>query len=238
MSDAEVTKWTGPGMIQNSFTIPQGSKLSLETAEKWFDDVYVPELVASEVVKSAWRFKAADPNYKRQNIFLYKVPDLALVQAGKLQEINRTSDMFPTDEPIESFVESETKIFSFVQLYETSKQPEDASTTIIMAAMEPSSGGEADLDAWYREEHNQQMSEQPGWKRTTRFSLLAQQSNDGKPMERISFLAIHEFGEGHKIGNQVEALDPMTDWTKRCMANSKAIDAAVYQKVKFFGKDA
>lgn len=102
--------------------------------------------------------------------------------------------------------------------------------------MEPGEGGEADLDAWYREEHNQQMSEQPGWKRTTRFNLLFQQRNDAKESQRLSFLAIHEFGEGHKIGKDVEPLDPITDWTKKAMSEAKSIEAAVYHKVKSFGK--
>jgi hypothetical protein len=104
--------------------------------------------------------------------------------------------------------------------------------------MEPGSGGEADLDAWYREEHNQQMSEQTGWKRTARFNLLFQQRNDEKESQRLSFLAIHEFGEGHKIGTDVEPLNPMTEWTKRAMSAAKAIEAAVYYKVKSFGAAA
>lgn len=104
--------------------------------------------------------------------------------------------------------------------------------------MQPTSGGEADLDAWYREEHNDQMSKEPGWKRTSRFSLLYQDRNDGKEPGGLGFLAIHEFGEGNKIGKDVEPLDPMTDWTKRCMSECKAIDAAVYHKVKSFGKAA
>lgn len=114
----------------------------------------------------------------------------------------------------------------------------DAATTIIYAAMQPAPGGEADLEAWYIEEHNQQMSEQPGWKRTTRFKLLFQTRNDGKPPGGLDFLAIHEFGEGNKIGKDVEPLDPMTDWTKKCMSECKAIDAAVFRKAKSFGKAA
>jgi hypothetical protein len=104
--------------------------------------------------------------------------------------------------------------------------------------MEPKPGGEADLDAWYRDEHNQQMSEQPGWKRTTRFKLLVQYRPDGKEMVKTSFLAIHEFGDGHKIGKDVEALEPKTKWTEKVMDEAEAIDAAVYHKVKTFGTAA
>lgn len=114
----------------------------------------------------------------------------------------------------------------------------DAFPTMIMAAMEPAEGGEKSLDAWYREEHNQQMSEQPGWKRTTRFKLLYQYKNDGPANDALKYFTIHEFGEGHKIGRQVVPLDPMTEWTKKEMQKAKAIDAAIYQKTKSFGKAA
>ncbi|KAF2467070.1 uncharacterized protein BDR25DRAFT_345234 [Lindgomyces ingoldianus] len=235
---APISYWSGPGIIQGFITIPKSSKLSPEIFEKWFDEVYVPDLLATGIVISSWRFKAADPKYGKPKMFIHKCPDLSPVQAGKLHEVKIASDMFPTNGSVYDFIESETNIFSLVQLYETVKQHEDAATTVIMAAMEPSPGGEAELDAWYREEHNQQMSEQPGWKRTTRFNLLLHHKSDGKPTEPLSFLAIHEFGEGHKIGKDVVPLDPMTDWTKKCMAEARVIDAAVYTKVKTFGEAA
>lgn len=102
--------------------------------------------------------------------------------------------------------------------------------------MEPPPGGEAELEAWYREEHNQQMSGQPGWIRTTRFRLLNHHRTHPRESEKYSFLAIHEFGEGHGIGKDVAPLEPMTEWTKKCMAAAKAIDAAVYHTQKVFGE--
>ncbi|KAF2707031.1 hypothetical protein K504DRAFT_436215 [Pleomassaria siparia CBS 279.74] len=228
--------WSGPGIIQSFITIPKTSLLSQDVVEKWLDDVYIPALVETGVITSAWRFTSANPNYEKPLMSIYKVPELRDVQAGKLQDINRTSDTFPTNGPLEHFVESESRILGLEQLYETSTQSEDVGMTIIHAAMEPGPGGEADLEAWYREEHNQQMSEQPGWKRTTRYKLLSQHRNDDKEQQRMSFLAIHEFGEDNKIGKDVEPLDPMTDWTKRAMTAAKAIEAAVYHRVKSFGK--
>ncbi|KAF2736365.1 hypothetical protein EJ04DRAFT_551415 [Polyplosphaeria fusca] len=258
MSDAAAPPcWTGPGLLQTFITISPTSELRIETLEKWLDDVYIPALIGTGAVQSAWRFKAVDPGYGKQHMVLYKIPDLAQVQAGKLQQAPRASELFPKGGTVDDYVLGESKIFSFVELYppDTREQKEgrrlvstvrpsdkltlaDAGSTIIMAAMEPSPGGEKDLDAWYRDEHNEQMSKEPGYLRTTRFSLVFQHRTDGKAMETVSFLALHEFGEGHKVGSKVEPLDPMTDWTKRCMTNAKAIDAAVYRKVKSFGRAA
>ena len=75
------------------------------------------------------------------------------------------------------------------------------------------------------------MSEQPGWKRTTRFRL-GFQVKDGKIADDApSFLALHEFSEGNKIGKDVVPLDPITDWSKRVIDAAQTVDGAVYYKV-------
>ena len=46
-----------------------------------------------------------------------------------------------------------------------------------------------------------------------------------------SFLALHEFDEGNKLGKDVVPLDPLTDWTKRVIDAAQTVDGAVYHKV-------
>jgi hypothetical protein len=120
--------WSGPGIVQNFITIPDSSKLSEETLKKWLDDVYIPALIETGVVKSAWRFKAAKPHCEWPLMTIYKIPELQNVQHGKLQDIKRTSELFPTSGPLEDFVTSESRILGLEQLYETTKQPEGQST--------------------------------------------------------------------------------------------------------------
>lgn len=193
--------------------------------------MHIPGMVASSGIASAWRWQAANPDYGKPNLVIYKVPDLAFLQSDEYKSAKKKSDTLPDAGLIDQFVESETRLYQLVQLFETEKQPEDAFPTIISAAIEPARGGAADLDSWYRDEHNQQMSEQPGWKRTTRFRL-GFQVKDGKIADDApSFLALHEFGEGNKIGKDVIPLDPLTDWTKRVIDAAQTVDGAVYYKV-------
>lgn len=99
--------------------------------------------------------------------------------------------------------------------------------------MQPSSGNEADLDAWYTQEHNAQMAQEKGYVRTTRYKMLFQTKNSGKGTPSgTDFVALHAFGEGNGVGSEVVPLDPMTEWTRKCMENCERIDAAVYRKVK------
>jgi len=229
---------TGPGIIVVRFKLRDSSDISQDLLEKWYDEVHIPDVLTTGGVKSAWRWKAADPEYGNQNMVLYKLPDLAFMQDPKFQSIPITSDLLPSGEPMTKHTEFEIRTYSLVQLYQLEVQPEDATSTIISACMEPAPDGEADLDAWYREEHNQQMSMEPGWKRTTRFKLVSQLL-DFEPISGApSTLTIHEFGEGHTIGKKVLPLEPITAWTEKVMGATKAIDAGVYHKVKSFGKAA
>ncbi|KAF2642263.1 hypothetical protein P280DRAFT_262017 [Massarina eburnea CBS 473.64] len=238
MSTSTAPQWSGPGIMQSFISLKPGTKLSQETLEKWFEEEYIPAILDTGIVTSAVTWKAADPEYKHQGMVIYKVPDLTPVKEGKLKDdaVSRKSSLFPTDGPVDDFIEFESRILSLNQYFEVEKQPE--ATKIIYAALQPAPGGEADLDAWYREEHNEQMSKEPGYKRTTRFRQLLHMRNDGKTPSGLDFVAIHEFGEGNKLGKVAGPLDPITDWTKRCMSESQAIDVAVFTKVKSFGKAA
>lgn len=116
--------WSGPGVIFTFFKVPESSKVSQHAIEKWFDEEYVPKLLETGVVKSGWLYKAANPEYDKQHLLIYKVSDFA--QAGKLKEVPRTSEKGLFDGDVHSHIEFESRIYSFVQLYETSKQDEGA----------------------------------------------------------------------------------------------------------------
>jgi hypothetical protein len=106
---------------------------------------------------------------------------------------------------------------------------------LMLAGMQPRVGTTDDMDKWYREEHLEQMSLEPGWKRANRYSLIFQvkRENDSTITEdAASFLTLYEFGQANKLGMNVEALDPMTDWTKKVIANTDKIETGIYTLIK------
>lgn len=109
---------------------------------------------------------------------------------------------------------------------------EGRGAVVIVASMQPAEGGEEDLDQWYKQEHMKQVSDQPGWVRSSRYELVAQNPDKGAP----KFLALHEFEEGTLPGGtQVVAFEPVSDWTKKCMGSAKEIDAGKYKLIGSFG---
>jgi hypothetical protein len=105
----------------------------------------------------------------------------------------------------------------------------------MLAGMQPKNGTATDMDNWYREEHLEQMSHEPGWKRANRYELIFQVKDDSGSTEAedtTSFLTLYEFGENNKLGINVEVLNPMTDWTKKVIANTEKIEAGIYTLLK------
>jgi hypothetical protein len=123
-TDAAPKQWSGPGIMQTFMKLKPESKLSQETLDKWWQEEYLPKVLDTGIITSARTWKAADPKYEYQNMILYQVPDLAAAQSRELSNIPRTSDSFPTDGPVDDFIEFESRIFSKVQLYEATPQSE------------------------------------------------------------------------------------------------------------------
>ncbi|KAI4714454.1 hypothetical protein J4E89_000134 [Alternaria sp. Ai002NY15] len=166
-------------------------------------------------IKTTTHYKAANTEYSKQHLFVCETEDLARVNAKQILK-------FLNGENVGG--EWDVRAYSEVQIFGPEKSG---------ALMQPSPTGASDLDAWYREEHNQQTSEQPGWLRTCRYSLSKQESGsedeEGRKQE-LSFLAVHEFGEGEKLGDTVKAFEPVSEWTVRVMKEAVGIDAAIYRR--------
>ncbi|KAF2272705.1 uncharacterized protein EI97DRAFT_452788 [Westerdykella ornata] len=224
------TTLSGPGLVVMFGTVTPDCPVSEETLNEWLDEEYIPRLLATHALRSAARYKAANPHFSRQIMIIYQVTNLSLLNDPKVKNVPRTSKRFPTDDPIETWVPFEIRVYSWVQIYTRQVYPDDAATKIIYTAIEPGEGEEEELDAWYREEYNQQMSEQPGWIRTSRWRHRYTRLSSGEMVQRPSILALHEFAEGEQLGRNVEPLQPITNWTRRVMAHAKEIDAAIFIK--------
>jgi hypothetical protein len=245
-----MSEYTGPGTVLSFLKLRDPSNASQKALESRLAQNIVPELLMSDGVKSAWLYKAANSAYDKPYVVVYQLSSLASLKHAEAVDLEKASEFLPEDGSLDELVEIDTRVYSMVQAYEkithgdgmcnsntrewqkwrSNSRIADIAPIIMLAMMQPREGGEADLDAWYRDEHNEQMSEEPGWWRTTRYSLLNQHSSSLKESEKLSFLAIHEFGEGNTLGEDVKALEPISDWTKKLMSEAKAIDAAIYHK--------
>jgi hypothetical protein len=119
---SESKEWFGPGAILTFFKLRETSKLSEETLEEWFNREYVPALYKAGVIKMAWLFQAASAEYDKQNLIMYKIPDLSKI--GRLHNIPRTSALSLFEGTVDDHVEIDSRIYSNTQFYGTLEQSE------------------------------------------------------------------------------------------------------------------
>lgn len=91
------------------------------------------------------------------------------------------------------------------------------------------------MDSWYREEHLDQMSKEPGFQRATRFELVFQIKNEVEPAEdAANYLTSYEFDGSNKLGKEVQLLEPMTEWTGKVIKNIQKVEMGVFHQIKAF----
>lgn len=238
---------SGPGLITSYSNITKPEVLSDDLFNTWYNTVHIRDVLATGAVSAAYRFRQADPESPKPYIAVYFVPDLAAIESESFKNIPMTHLSLPDGASIHTLAHFDTRVYSLTQEHGKEEQEPGTRThhfrtcirskptglpfpNLLLAAMEPGPSSEmaADLDTWYREEHLEQMSKEPGWRRSIRYSLLF---NIGSTEKAPSLLALYEFDETAKLGTQVQPLDPMTDWTKKCMQEAQKIEAGIYKKM-------
>jgi hypothetical protein len=245
---------SGPGLIFTQCHL-KSAAFDADTFNRFYTDVHVPDVMATGAASGAARWKVADETNLDQYLALYKVKDMALCRSDAFKSIPMTHELLGT-QSIHDWADLETRFYTFEDIREREKMGSEgtfwchllclsvnrfttnittgyASTTKIISAglQAPSEELSKEVDRWYREEHDEQMSKEPGWIRTTRYRL-GYTSNPRR--QGPEWMTIHEFGEGNKLGTTVRALVPMTDWTKSIMPKMEFIESAVWEKIATF----
>jgi hypothetical protein len=127
---ANTTSESGQGIILIFFQTPESSGKFPKTFEDWLHREYVPALSASTGIEAAWLYIAADAAYNKQISVVCRVSDLALVKAETLSTLARNGRIAPPEELASGSMETELRIYSFVQLYATSKKDQGKLHTI------------------------------------------------------------------------------------------------------------
>ncbi|KAF2102077.1 hypothetical protein NA57DRAFT_54010 [Rhizodiscina lignyota] len=226
---------SGPGILFVNSKIKKPDQLSEETFTKWYNDVHVPDVLNARPgeMRAAWRYECIDPEREAKYLAIYTMEDLAFGASEEFKNIPLHHSLFPGSGSSHDFIEFDSRFYKRTKVFETKSTKPGRAAIAIVAAMQPPEGGDEDLDNWYKQEHLQQVSEQPGWRRSTRYELARQAIGTGAP----KYLAIHEFEEGTLPGGEkVVAFEPVSEWSERVMKEAKAIDAGKFKLVASFGE--
>ncbi|KAH8649280.1 hypothetical protein BX600DRAFT_474865 [Xylariales sp. PMI_506] len=232
---------SGPGIIFSQ--CQTGTGVSSSAFRSQYGDAHSPNPLRTEPGSQATGWNCADSTNTYQYLTLHKVDDLS--------QWTKPPAVTPAEREAagtSQLVDMDTRFYKLVEVFgkDTHSNGFPSTTHIITAGMNPSTTEASDdLDRWYREEHNEQMSKEPGWLRCSRYKLsLFTDNGDATSGINTShhgapeWMTIHEFGAGNGLGNKVEPVVPVSDWTRRVMGNMDYIEASVWTKDESFTTSA
>ncbi|KAL1797523.1 hypothetical protein ACET3X_004129 [Alternaria dauci] len=128
-----------------AFLQPISTESDEAPANEKFD--LLPTAITANVlgIKTARQYRTADVEYQKRYLVICETEDLARVNVKQMLKFLKGENMSG---------EWDIRAYREVEIFDLEKSGEVAKT-IMVALMQPSSTGAADLDAWYRKEHNQ-----------------------------------------------------------------------------------
>ena len=174
----------------------------------------------------------------RDHILPYtKSPTCHLFRALNSESISQYHESLPEGGPSQKFIDFDTRFYQRVQVFEKPGRQMSAGIgrVIKSTAIQPGSGMDDQFNRWYAEEHLEQVSQMPGWGRSTRFELIfkVQSKDDPKQESAPKYLAIHEFEEGTKV--QRMRKEDWTEMTKKIVDSAVSVDEGTFEYLWGYG---
>ena len=123
--------------------------------------------------------------------------------------------------------------YKLTQPYEPRQTQKVASKCTVAVAIEPSTGQDEEIDAWYREEHLRMLATNSLFLRCYRYERIVD-TEGTRPSAAHKFLALHEYTSvqdlfDHSI--QTGRLIEETEWTRRVLDGAKAVERSIWTMV-------
>ena len=128
--------------------------------------------------------------------------------------------------------------YECIQVHEPRRAKAVKGQCIVMVAIEPASGQDDDVDAWYRREHLGMLSTSPLFLRCRRYTRIPDPSSpepDGIQEDGLTgtakFLAVHYYTSVQELFDHSLTKGPLVDetaWTRRVMDNAKSVERTIW----------
>ncbi|KFY76852.1 hypothetical protein V499_03630 [Pseudogymnoascus sp. VKM F-103] len=213
-----------PGILWVNSKITHPDAITPENFDKWYNDIHVPDILATSGFDSAFRYKNIDPKADRPYLAMYPVSDVDWLGSPEFSSIPNTSDCFPgPSHKCFDYADFDTRFYEFIHSYEKPGAPAGPTKLVISAGLTPAAGTDADFDAWYREEHYSTLAACSGYMRTRRYKL----KRAVKAENPTTYLSLHEF-ECDVLPQADLDKTAETPWSKKIMGSLLGAEIGVY----------
>jgi len=224
-----------PGLLY-VLSKPKGIDEALFT--KWYDEVHVPDVIASGGFKTGTRYKAFNPKEvagSKEYLAIYPTDDVNFFNSKEFENLPLHDKMLENkdnkDGSAGAVIDFEQRRYEFIQEYGQKFEGSKAPIKLLLSAgLTPEKGTDQDFDDWYRQEHLEDLSKVTGYVRSRRYKLISCPSG-GNPPE---YLAIHEY-EGDEMPQAEinKTIEP--EWCQKTLKGASQVELNGFKLHKGFG---
>jgi hypothetical protein len=210
---------TAPGGLLLAFTSPPAD--DEDGFNAWYDDEHAPARLTVPGILNARRYKAVWTDGPRY-MALY---DLATPEILASPEYRRLNEQRSEREQamLARIPLMDRRVLRTVHWADpVSEHPR----LVLTVGLEPAPGGEADLVAWYAEEHIPMLCAVPGWQRIR----LYQQVEGSGPR----FVAVHEIESEAVFETEPYRKATSTPWRERVISGVRRRERSLFQFLRAF----
>jgi len=180
----------------------------------WYDNEHGPARLTVPGFRGVLRYRALDEQ-KPTWLALYELDGPEVIDSPGYKALaGQASDR---DKGVMAALGTlERRVFE--QISEDGSPVGRPAPVILAVSMSVPAESEADLAAWYTEEHIPMLLQVPGWRRIRRYRLV--RGLDGPGPEPSSFLSLHELAGPEVLGDPGYRAAISTPWRDRVVASA------------------
>ncbi|OAG42619.1 hypothetical protein AYO21_03204 [Fonsecaea monophora] len=221
-----------PGLAVAFARPKKGTDHPLSKLHQWYEEVHIPDILATSGINDAYRYENVDPNSEWPLLALYPVADVDFFSTQEFNSIPPLGKhVFPG--PITDHIEFQVRQYRLTQVYEPrdirvfAPVPKQGAPVIATAAVQPKAGGEDDFDTWYRQQHLDMLSMIIPYRAATRYEQI-------DPANKPRYLTIHEFDSTDIPGEQIRR-SSTTEWAKRVLGSVQSMEGYTWKLTRAYG---
>jgi hypothetical protein len=106
---------SGPGIFLSLSKIIKHEVLSDEVFNKWYNEVHLPDVLATGKITRAYRFRNKNPDAERPYLALYICPDMSCIAGEEVKSIPMHSNLLPQGKSIHELANFDTRFYNTTQ---------------------------------------------------------------------------------------------------------------------------
>ncbi|EXJ71821.1 uncharacterized protein A1O5_05631 [Cladophialophora psammophila CBS 110553] len=138
----------------------------------WYDNIHIPDVIATSGMKTALRYEALDPNAKYSWLVVYPVKDINFAGTEEFDNIPKGGHEEIDAHQFTDLAQLDLRIGARIQVFEPPSATKGRSSYLLAESINIPSEDVAQFDRWYNAEFLPALTKMSSFRRATRYNVV------------------------------------------------------------------